>query len=174
MKKSFLNLLIKTKQIFIKDQFNLRLGEKMIVGINFTKLVADRLGETAGRIDINNNIRITNINEAKLVTAKGDKALEIEFEFTSKYEPNLAQIIIVGKAVYVNKEKEAKEILKGWEKDKKVPEKYLEEILSGLLMRANVEAVLLSKEINIPPPIPMPRIGKRSTNKVSGDKSYIG
>ena len=147
----------------------------MIVGINFTKLIADRLGETAGRIDINNNIRISNVNEAKLVTAKGDKALEIEFEFTSKYEPNLAQLLLIGKAVYVNKEKEAKEIFNGWKKNKKVPEKYLEEILSGLLMRANVEAVLLSKEINIPPPIPLPRIGKKSASKVkSGDNSYIG
>ncbi len=167
--------MIETKQIFINDQLNLKSGEKMIVGINFTKLIADRLGETAGRIEINNNIRISNISEAKLITAKGDKALEIEFEFTSKYEPNLAQLIIVGKAVYVNKEKNAKEILKGWEKDKKVPEEYLEEILSGLLMRANVEAVLLSKEINIPPPIPMPRVGKKNTSRVkSGDNSYIG
>ncbi len=144
----------------------------MILGVNFSKLIADRINNNAtGSININNNIKINEIKESKIFTAKGDKALEIEFEFTSKYEPSIAQIIIIGTAIYVNKEKASKDILKEWEKDKKISEKYVEEILSALLMKANVEAVLLSKEINVPPPIPMPRVGKNGND---GDNSYIG
>ena len=147
----------------------------MIVGVNFKKLIADKRKNKFGSININNNIRIVDVKESKMITAKGDKALDVDFEFVSKYEPDVAQILIEGVAVYVNKDKETTKIFKQWEKEKKLPEKALEEVLSALLLQANIEAVLLSKEINIPPPIPMPRVSKAKTQKASKeDKSYIG
>lgn len=147
----------------------------MIIGVGFKKLIADKRKNKFGSININNNIRIVNVKESKMITAKGDKALDVDFEFISKYEPDVAQILIEGTAVYVNKEKETTKIFMQWEKEKKLPENTLEEVLSALLLQANIEAVLLSKEINIPPPIPMPRVSKAQAKK-SGkeDKSYIG
>ena len=50
------------------------------------------------------------------------------------------------------------EILKSWKKSKQVPKETMTEILNTVLMRCNVEALMLSRDVNLPPPIPMPKV----------------
>ena len=48
--------------------------------------------------------------------------------------------------------------LKNWKKNKAVPKDTMNEILNVILMRCNVEALILSRDVNLPPPIPLPKI----------------
>jgi len=52
--------------------------------------------------------------------------LRFVFEYKSKYEPNFAVIELGGVILYLTDEKNAKEILEAWEKEKKIKKEVAE------------------------------------------------
>jgi hypothetical protein len=127
-----------------------------VIGFSFSKMHIEKKAPASGKIDINNNISIMNVEETSmnLGTAK-QKGVKFSFEFTSKYEPKVGEMLFAGEILYLGEAKKHDEILKGWKKEKKVPKEVMRDILNTILMRCNIEAMLLSREINLPPPIPL-------------------
>lgn len=142
----------------------------MIVGFNFTKLSAEKNDVSKGKIDISNNIRIKDIIEENLSLGK-DKhnVLKFNFEFTSKYEPAIGSILFEGEILYLEDPKKIKELLSSWKKDKKLPKELTAGLLNAILTKCNVQALILSQEVNLPAPIPMPKVQMELS-----DKNYIG
>lgn len=131
----------------------------MIVGFNFTKMSAERKEGVKGKININNNVSIKNVEERDLALGKEKQnALNFTFEFTSKYEPKLGEIMLGGEVIFMADPKKAKEILDGWKKDKKVPKDVMTSILNTVLAKCNIQALIISRDINLPPPIPLPKV----------------
>ena len=142
----------------------------MIVGFGFTKLSAERKEAAKGKIDINNNVTIKNAEEADISFGKNNQSvIRFLFEFTSKYEPNVGAILFEGELLYMEEPKKAKEILAGWKKDKKVPKELMAGLLNTILTKCNIQALILSQEINLPAPIPLPKVQIQAP-----DKDYIG
>ena len=143
----------------------------MIVGFGFTKLSAERNEAAKGKIDINNNVTIKDVKEDDFSFGKDKQqnVLKFIFEFTSKYEPNIGTILFEGELLYLEEPKKTKEILNGWKKDKKVPKELMAGLLNTILTKCNVQALILSQEINLPPPIPMPKV-----QMAEAEKNYIG
>ena len=145
----------------------------MIVGFGFTKLSAEK-GEIAkGKIDINNNVSIKDLQEDNFALGKDKQqnVLRFIFEFTSNYEPKIGKILFEGELLYMEESKKAKEILSGWKKDKKLPKELMGGLLNTILTKCNVQALILSQQVNLPPPIPMPKVQMAAA--VEG-KDYIG
>ena len=145
----------------------------MIVGFGFTKLSAEK-GETAkGKIDINNNVSIKDLQEDNFALGKDKQqnVLRFIFEFTSNYEPKIGKILFEGELLYMEEPKKAKEILSGWKKDKKLPKELMGGLLNTILTKCNVQALILSQQVNLPPPIPLPKVQMAAA--VEG-KDYIG
>lgn len=145
----------------------------MIVGFGFTKITAEKKTSVHGKVDVNNNISIKSIEttDFSLVKKKQD-ALKFIFEFMSKYEPSLGSIVFEGEIIYVDEPKNTKEILDYWNKEKKIKNEIMASILNAILSKCNIQALIISQEINLPPPIPMPKV---SINKQQdADKGYIG
>ena len=144
----------------------------MIVGFGFTKLSAEKKEAAKGKIDINNNVTIKNVEESDLALGKDKQnVLRFIFEFTSKYEPNVGTILFEGELLYLEEPKKAKEILSGWKKDKKIPKEMMAGLLNTILTKCNVQALILSQEINLPPPIPMPKVQMTPPEE---KENYIG
>ena len=149
----------------------------MIVGFSFTKINAEKLSLIKGKIDINNNVTIKNVEQADFSLGKKKQdALKFIFEFASKYEPSIGSISFEGEIIYVSEPKSTKEILDAWSKEKKIEKDLMASILNTILTKCNVQALILSQEINLPPPIPMPKvnISAPSGNTVNNEKGYIG
>ena len=143
----------------------------MIVGFGFTKLSAERKEAAKGKIDINNNVTIKNIEPADLSLGKNDQnVIRFIFEFTSKYEPSIGTILFEGELLYMEDSKKIKEILDSWKKDKAIPKEIMAGLLNTILTKCNVQALILSQEVNLPPPIPMPKVQMTQ----APDKNYIG
>ena len=144
----------------------------MIVGFGFTKLSAEKHDAAKGKIDINNNVSIKDIKEDDFSFGKDKKqnVLRFIFEFTSKYEPNVGNILFEGELLYMEEPKKAKEILADWKKDKKVPKELMAGLLNTILTKCNVQALILSQQVNLPPPIPLPKVQVAE----QPDKQYIG
>ncbi|MBI2656221.1 hypothetical protein HYX03_00595 [Candidatus Woesearchaeota archaeon] len=143
----------------------------MIVGFGFTKLSAEKHEAPKGKIDINNNVSIKDIQEDNFSLGKDKQqnVLRFIFEFVSKYEPNVGTILFEGELLYMEEPKIIKEILGSWKKDKKIQKEIMAGMLNTILTKCNVQALILSQEVNLPPPIPMPKV-----QIAAPDKDYIG
>ena len=143
----------------------------MIVGFGFTKLSAERIEPAKGKIDINNNVSIKDVVEDNFSLGKDNQnVIKFKFEFTSKYEPSVGTILFEGDLLYMEEPKKAKEILSSWKKDKKIPKELMEGLLNTILTKCNGQAVIMSQQVNLPPPIPMPKVQLAN----QGDNNYIG
>ena len=97
----------------------------------------------------------TNINIVSM-ERKEDGAVEVPFVLTIVYNPSIAQISLKGTA-YVNGDKpEVEKMMKDYE-DKKPPPQIVIQSISNVVF---IESVLISRTLNIPPPIPLPQIGE--------------
>ncbi|MEK6983386.1 MAG: hypothetical protein AABX33_02335 [Nanoarchaeota archaeon] len=143
----------------------------MIVGFGFTKLTAEKKEAPKGKIDINNNVTIKEVQEDNFSLGKNkqQKVLRFIFEFTSKYEPDVGNILFEGDLLYMEEPKTANQILENWKKDKKLPKELMEGLLNTILTKCNVQALILSQQVNLPPPIPLPKV-----QMAQPEKSYIG
>ena len=143
----------------------------MIVGFGFTKLSAERNEAAKGKIDINNNVTIKNVEESDLSLGKDKQnVLRFIFEFTSKYEPSIGTILFEGELLYMEDPKTVKEILSSWKKDKKLSKELMAGLLNTILTKCNIQALILSQEINLPSPIPLPKVQVQA----QAEKNYIG
>lgn len=130
-----------------------------IVGFNFTKILAERNEDVRGKINISNNVSIKNVEEADLSLGKtGQKGLKFSFEFISKYDPKVGNVLLEGNVLYVGDQKKVKEIFSGWKKDKKIPDDVVKGVLGVILNKCNIQALILSRDINIPSPVPLPKV----------------
>jgi len=130
-----------------------------IVGFNFTKIEAEKKDVIKGKINVNNNVAIKDVKEKKISLANDkQKVLSFTFEFIAKYDPDIGLIKFVGDVLLMEETKKAKELLDGWKKDKKMPKEIMPVILNTVLNKCNIQALILSEQINLPPPIPLPKL----------------
>jgi hypothetical protein len=133
-----------------------------VIGFSFTKMLAEKKESTKGKVNISNNVSVTDVKDSKITlgTAK-QPGLEFVFQFNSKFEPDLGTIELLGNVIYMEKAEKVKEILDSWKKDKKIPPDVLSDIYNTVLAKCNIEALILSRDINLPPPIPLPKVNPK-------------
>ncbi|MBT4935624.1 hypothetical protein HOL21_02495 [Candidatus Woesearchaeota archaeon] len=129
-----------------------------IVKINLHKVHADRsLDAKGGQIKINNNVSLKNV-ESMDFAVEGKKGIRFTFSFSCGYEPDLGKIEVEGQVLFVEAEDKVKEILDGWDKDKKIPIEIMEQIVNAALHKGNVQAIKISEEVSLPSPLPLPKV----------------
>jgi hypothetical protein len=97
----------------------------------------------------------TNINVVSM-EKKADGSVEVPFVLTIVYNPSIAQISLRGTAYVVGEKPEIDKVVKDYE-DKKPPPPVIIQSISNVVF---IESVLISRTLNIPPPIPLPQIGE--------------
>jgi len=85
---------------------------------------------------------------------KRENFLEVPFVFTVNYNPAVAQISVKGRAHVTGSKSELKKILDEY-KEKHVPPPIVVQSISNA---AFVESVIITRTLNVPPPIPLPKI----------------
>ncbi len=128
-----------------------------VLGINFTKINAERKAAISGKININNNIVVTDVKKHDFKLS-GQESVRVEFKFSADYNPNIGSIIIEGETIIVDQQKKLEEILSQWKKDKKLPEDVLSQVMNNLLTKCNVEALIIGREVGLPPTLNMPKV----------------
>ncbi|MGM5484731.1 MAG: hypothetical protein ACQEP1_02555 [Nanobdellota archaeon] len=132
-----------------------------IMGINFTKMNVEKKEGKKGKVNISNNVGLNSVEKVDLnVGGDNQESLKFGFAFSSTYDPEIGKIELEGNVVYMTSKDEAKSILDEWEKNQKVDKATTEKVLPSVLNKCNTEALLLSKEINLPSPIPLPKLKK--------------
>ena len=130
-----------------------------VVGFNFTKIDVTRTSGVKGKINISNNVSIKNVDRTDLfLGAAKQEGLKLSFVFTSKYDPKIGDIKLEGDVLYLDDAKKVKDLIASWKKDKKLTTQVTEDVLNTVLQKCNIQALILAKEVNLPSPIPMPKV----------------
>lgn len=99
-------------------------------------------------IQINTNLNLLEVEK------KNEEMVEVPFILTVSYNPSIAQITLRGKAYVAGDKDEIGKMLADY-KEKKPPSPIVVQSISNV---AFVESVIISKSLNVPPPIPLPQI----------------
>ena len=108
-------------------------------------------------VKIATNLNVVGINK------KGEDLLEAPFVFTINYTPAVAQISLKGKSHVRGSKDELQQILMN-HKEKKPPPPIIIQAISNVVF---LESVIICRTLNIPPPIPLPKISPVTKKKPS-------
>jgi hypothetical protein len=122
---------------------NVRVFVKNISAENFWEI-----GKPIPPVQIATNLNVVGINK------KGEGMLEVPFVFNINYTPGVAQISLKGKSHVKGSKEELQQILKD-HKEKKPPPPIILQSISNVVF---LESVIICRSLNIPPPIPLPKI----------------
>lgn len=139
----------------------------MIIGYTFEKIEAER-GKIEGKVDINSTVKIEAVEEKEIDIGEKRKVLDIKFKFEIEYKPTNGKIYLNGSVLYSGKNN--KELIKSWEKEKKLPQDVDIEVKNFLFKKCLTLALLISEELRMPSPLPFPMIVKKKEES----KNYIG
>ena len=131
-----------------------------LMGFNFTKINVERIGGSGENLKINTNIDVSDIEKAEIDLFKGkEEILAVKFKYGIDYDPKYAKINFEGNILISLDSKQAKKAISEW-KDKKVSDDIKFFIFTIILRKANVKALQLEDEMNLPFHIPMPKISR--------------
>ena len=143
-----------------------------IVSFVFDKISAEKIGKITDKVDINHNFNIKRV-EKTTINLQGNKpVLKLFFDFVVNYEPNIGNVQMNGNLTYMDKEEELKKLDDQWKKEKRLPVGITSLVANTILTRANIKALMLSQEVNLPPQIHLPKVEPREDDMKNGD--YIG
>ncbi len=130
-----------------------------LVGFHFKKISAEKKKPATGKINVKNNIVITKLQEAKLnMGASKQAGIEFSFEFNAEYDPDIGSIKLEGAVVYMGTQDKVKEVLDKWKKDKKLTPDIVEQVYNHVLHKANVQALILGRDMQLPAHIQLPKV----------------
>jgi len=108
-------------------------------------------------IQISTNINVLGMNK------KREDLFEVPFVFTVNYTPAVAQISVKGRAHVVGSRSELKKIHSEY-LEKHIPPAIVVQSISNV---AFLESVVITRTLNVPPPIPLPKIPLAEEKKPS-------
>jgi hypothetical protein len=121
------------------------------VNVVVTSITAERfwdIRKPIPPIQINTNINVVGMER------KQDDSLDVPFVLSIVYNPSIAQMSLKGVAYVMGEKGEVDKVLKDYE-NKKPPAQIIIQSISNVVF---IESVLISRTLNIPPPIPLPQI----------------
>lgn len=134
------------------------------VNVVITSISAERfwdIRKPIPPIQINTNINLVGMEK------KQEDSLDVPFVLTITFNPSIAQMSLKGNAYVTGEKTEVDKVLKDYDQ-KKPPAQIIIQSISNVVF---IESVLISRILNIPPPIPLPQIsdgGKPPSTKPEG------
>lgn len=130
-----------------------------LVGFNFVKISGEKKTEAKGKISVKNNVVLKKVQKSNLNFSLGnDQGIEVEFGFNSIYSPEIGAIEISGKILLLEPKDKADEIVKEWDKSKKLPPLLMQQVFSTILRKCNIQAINMSEDLGLPSPIRLPDV----------------
>lgn len=143
-----------------------------LVGFNFSKISIEKITEDRPKdLKMGTNINVSEIKTLKSDFFKAkDDILASKFTYTINYEPGYAKVEFEGTIILAVESKVAKTVLKQW-KEKKMPAEFNMVIFNIIMMKANIKALQLEEELNIPYHVPLPTLKPESMKEAEEEKS---
>jgi hypothetical protein len=136
-----------------------------ILNITFNGINAERKSVPKGSISVSNNIKIEGVEEVKMGLDKTKIALKFLFSYKTSYSPDIALIELKGELLSLVDAEESVKVLEKWKNDKSLDKDTAKVIINNVMNKCTIEVILLSRELGLPSPIPMPSVKDDSGSK---------
>ena len=135
-----------------------------VIGVNFSRISVLRKDQSEKKINVQNNIGISGVDEASLkIGGSENVAVRFKFVFHCQYQPDIGHVNLDGEVVMLLSKKEADAAVKEWNDGRRVSGTYATQVLNAALSKAQILALTLSKEVNLPAPIQLPKVVPKMT-----------
>lgn len=138
-----------------------------IVGFNYTKLSVERKNTSpSGNITITNNLGVKDVEKAQLsLGINKQDGLRFIFNYNIKYGDGFAEINFEGELLYLTNKDQVTQVMNSWKNDKKVPDDILVKVLSQVMEKCTLQAIILSNEVHLPSPVRLPKLTLKPNQK---------
>ncbi len=109
------------------------------------------------------NVRIDHNSTVTLITEKSDREANVDFRFTANYT-GIGVIKIEGSLIY---EGDATSVARQWASKGNMPDDVASEIHTTIMTNCIPEAVMIARDLRLPPPIPVPQVNVKGKGKPS-------
>lgn len=134
----------------------------MIVGFSISQMQAEGgEGKGQGDVQVNYSPELKGVSDKK-VAAFEDKIAAIDFSFTISYRRDKKEFANISLAGQVLWKGDVEHLLATWQEKETLPAEMYESFMNNLYRRCLTRAVSTAETLNLPSPIPMPRIRKKS------------
>lgn len=133
-----------------------------VIGFNFTKISVDRKSFGKKPV-IDTNIEFLNVEKEDVELLKDQEPIKVTFKCnwnyseTEKKDNKIGQIAFQGEIIIATESENAKELVKNWKK-KKIDTGVQVPMFNLILKKCTPRAAQLADEVNLPSPIPLPKI----------------
>ena len=125
-----------------------------IINFNITKAEVEKKKMEKipeGPVSFSQTPNIVSIKEMQLSGPNGRlNVLDVEFDFLSKYEPEVGIASIKGNIYYQEGEEFRKKIIEQWEGKKQLDPAFFDEVINGINAKCYVFSMMLIKELGLP------------------------
>ncbi|HJX50764.1 MAG TPA: hypothetical protein VJ438_04850 [Candidatus Nanoarchaeia archaeon] len=132
-----------------------------LINFNFRRITIEKFEESLDKLKINTKIEIDGIEkiEENPFLEENTDLVRIKFTYIIDYNPNIAKIELSGNIILSIDNKISKGIIEGWA-EKKISEDFRILIFNLILKKANIKALELEDQMNLPTHVPMPTLKK--------------
>jgi hypothetical protein len=126
-----------------------------IKAFDISTIDARRLAKVSPKVQ---NLRIDHNSTVTLIQEVGEREANVDFRFTANYravEEVVGIIRIEGTLVYEGK---GREVARQWSSNGQMPNDVANEIHSSIMSICIPEAVIVARDLRLPPPIPIPQV----------------
>jgi len=142
------------------------MSQMIRVNVFITNVSAERfldIKKPIPPIQINTNINLIGVEK------KTEDSLELPFVLTINYNPSIAQVSLKGRAYVGGDKSEIEKLYKEYE-EKKPPPPVIMQSISNVAL---IESIIISRTINLPPPIPLLQIPEvKPPSKKPSERDY--
>jgi hypothetical protein len=101
------------------------------------------------------NIRIDHNSSVKLFSITGSNEARVEFDYVASYGP---VGVIKFEGGFVIEDEKAEELAQQWQEKKNMPNEVASQLHTSLMHFCLPEAVMVARDLKLPPPIPLPQV----------------
>lgn len=131
----------------------------MIVGFSIKQVNAEKHSGKQGDIDINHAFDITSVEEAE-VPAIDEPIARIGFDMDVTYTQDGEDVANMGFAGTVLWQGDAEDVISHWDEEEELTGTVATAVTNHILRKCVTQAVSMADALDIPSPIPMPRVNQ--------------
>ena len=104
------------------------------------------------------NLRVDHNSTVTLISELGDRQASVDFRFTANYHASEAVVGLIQIEGNLLWEGDARALAKSWSVGGQMPPEVAQEIHTVIMSNCIPEAVILARELRLPPPVPIPQV----------------
>lgn len=135
-----------------------------LVGFNFSKIRAEKIKDISKDTKANTKINILDVSSLNATLIEKKAILKVDFSYIIEYTPGVGLIELEGHMLLSTDTEQATLVIDAW-KGKKLGGVVKSTIFNIILRKANVKALELEEDLNLPLHIPMPSVKPKEEKK---------